>query len=85
MSVDKDTINAIITAMAENNLSNDTLWDMKAIGRYMRLSVPTIQQRVITKPGFPRAIKLPTTDNGGQRRWEPKEVKAWASRFREVV
>jgi len=85
MSVDKDTINALITAMHENDLSNDTLWDMKAIGKYMRLSVSTVQQRVVTIQGFPRAIKLPTTDNGGQRRWQPAEIKAWAGRHKEAV
>jgi len=85
MSVNKETIEALIVAMHENNLSNDTLWDMKAIGKYMRLSVSTVQQRVITTNGFPRAIKLPTTNNGGQRRWKPTEIKAWADRHRESM
>lgn len=76
-------IDKIIKAIERQSLNDSTLWDIKDIGTYMKLSPSHIQQKVITINGFPRAYRLPTCDNGGQRRWQPKEVKAWVNRFRE--
>lgn len=78
-------LNKLEKLLERSMLSDNTLWDMNDIAAYMRLSKSTVQQRVINITGFPRAIKLPTTDNGGQRRWQPNEVKAWAKRYREVA
>lgn len=84
MNTEKEKISELLKTLINASLSDCTLWDMNDIAHYMRLSKSSVQQRIITTSGFPKAIRLPTTDNGGQRRWQPKEVKAWAARFKEA-
>lgn len=62
----------------ERNPSEDVMWDAEDIGNYLRLSTKSVQNHVITAPGFPNAVVLVT----GGRRWYPKEVKAWVARRR---
>lgn len=73
----------ILNELKFQNNNNDSLWDADDIARYMKLSKSTVQSRIICKSNFPRALRMPTSDNGGGRRWLAKEVKAWAMRHRE--
>jgi hypothetical protein len=74
-----DLAGAITKLLARlERTGEDVLWDAEDIGIYMRLSTKSVQNHVITAPGFPNAIVLVT----GGRRWYPKEVKAWVARRR---
>lgn len=61
-----------------NSPAEDSLWRPDEIALYMNISKKSVQSHVVTKPGFPRPVILPT----GGRRWVAKEVKAWALRHR---
>ena len=63
----------------------DDLWTAEDVAVYLRLSVGTVRNRVLSHCTFPRAVRIPTTDDGGSRRWPAKEVRAWALRHRESV
>ncbi|RXJ70673.1 hypothetical protein CS022_22680 [Veronia nyctiphanis] len=76
---------AILAELRFQGRQDDALWDASDIAHYMKLSKSTVQCRIICKPHFPRALKVPTTDNGGGRRWLAREVKQWVMRFREAI
>ncbi len=62
----------------------DELWSTKDIATYIQLSVSSVEKRIINKPHFPVAIVLPTTENGGSKRWKAAEVKAFFMKHREA-
>ncbi len=64
---------------------SDDLWTAHDVATYLQFSVGTVRNRVLPHPTFPRAAVIPTTEEGGSRRWVAGEVKAWAKRHREVV
>lgn len=63
------------------------LWTCKGIAAYLQRSTSVVQERVVTLPGFPRAIRLPTQRPGvkGQPLWKAAEVIAWAESHKERV
>ena len=61
------------------------LWNVDDIAHYVRLSRSSVQSRIICRKDFPRAIRIPTDNGVGGRRWYAKEVKYWTSRNREPI
>lgn len=57
----------------------DKLWKIEDIGEYFQTSRDAVYKRIVCRPTFPRAIKIP----GGPRRWVPDEVKEWAVNLRD--
>lgn len=64
-----------------NSKNEEPLWTASEIAHYLNLSKSSVQGRVICRPDFPRAIKLPS----GGRRWVPAEVRDWALKQREAA
>lgn len=60
---------------------SEKLWTAAEIADYLNLSKSSVQSRIICKPDFPKAVKLPS----GGRRWVPEEVKKWALSHREAA
>jgi predicted DNA-binding transcriptional regulator AlpA len=73
-----DITTALHDIIARLDRTSSDLWDAEDIAIYLRLSKKTVQNHVLEKDGFPRAITLTT----GGRRWLAKEVKAWVLRHR---
>lgn len=71
---------------AQNEASNlgQRLWTAEDVANYGRYSVHTVLNRITKLPDFPRAIKPPTSEKGGQPRWVGSEVKAWFAKHREA-
>ena len=75
----------ILNELKAQNIAKNELWAASDIARYMRLSTSSIQSRVICRKDFPRAVRIPTDNGMGGRRWYAKEVKEWVARNREPV
>lgn len=73
----------ILNEIKSMRASNNELWNVDDIAHYVRLSRSSIQSRIICRKDFPRAIRIPTDNGLGGRRWYAKEVKIWVSRNRE--
>jgi predicted DNA-binding transcriptional regulator AlpA len=54
------------------------LWDGEQMAEYLKVSKRQVLERYAAQPGFPRAIRLPSDNGNGQRRWKAKEIIAWA-------
>lgn len=63
--------------------ANDEIWNVDDIARYLRLSRSSVQSRVICRKDFPRAVRIPTNNGLGGRRFYAKEIKQWVKRNRE--
>lgn len=61
------------------------LWNAKIIGGYLQRSPAVVMERVVTLPGFPPPIRLPTRaeNSKGQPLWKATEVIAWAESHRQ--
>ena len=75
----------ILSELKKQNIPNLELWRADDIARYMRLTRCSVQSRIICRIDFPRAVRIPTTGNGGGRRWYAKEIKEWLKRNREPI
>ena len=75
----------ILNELKSQRAERSELWSADDIARYMRLSRSSVQSRVITRREFPRAVRIPTENGLGGRRWYAKEVKDWLKRNREPV
>jgi len=73
----------ILNELKSLHASNAEIWNVDDIARYMRLSRSSIQSRIICRKDFPRAVRIPTDNGLGGRRWYAKEVKYWVSKNRE--
>lgn len=73
----------ILNELKAYNVATGELWNVDDMARYMRLSKSSVQSRVICRRDFPRAIRIPTDNGMGGRRWYVEEVKAWVARNRE--
>lgn len=72
---------------------NVALWDAERIAEYLVRSPRVVRERVVTLPGFPKPIRIPSVQSGkhaGKRdrgkalpRWKAAEVIAWAESYRE--
>jgi len=75
----------ILNEIKSLRANNSELWNVDDIAHYVRLSRSSIQSRIICRRDFPRAIRIPTDNGLGGRRWYAKEVKYWVSRNREPI
>lgn len=73
----------ILNELKALKATQEEIWNVDDIARYMRLSRSSIQSRIICRKDFPRAIRIPTENGLGGRRWYAKEVKNWVSKNRE--
>ena len=67
----------ILNEIKTHRAANAEIWNADDIARYMRLSLSSIQSRIICRSDFPRAVRIPTSGTGGGRRWYASEVKNW--------
>ncbi|MES2164213.1 MAG: hypothetical protein V4476_23915 [Pseudomonadota bacterium] len=57
------------------------LWDTRHIAAYLKRSVDTVRDDIITLPSFPRPIRLPVRGAArAQALFKAREVIAWAER-----
>ncbi|MBN9093919.1 MAG: hypothetical protein J0I27_11595 [Pandoraea pnomenusa] len=61
------------------------LWSATTIAGYLDRSPSVILERVVTLPGFPRPIRLPTkrSDAKGHPLWKAAEVIVWVESHRD--
>lgn len=67
---------------------NVQLWNLEMIGAYLQRSARVVGERVVTLPGFPKAIRLPAGKDGeskGQPLWKAAEVIAWTEGQRDKI
>jgi hypothetical protein len=50
------------------------LWDIETIARYLKREAATVRDRMACLPGFPKAIRLPTTRGKAQPLYNAREV-----------
>ncbi|MBB2930989.1 hypothetical protein [Paraburkholderia silvatlantica] len=55
----------------------ETLWSSEQIACWLGLSKKTVETRVITRPGFPAALR-PVESMQAHRRWFAGDVLDWA-------
>ena len=63
-------------------LGRPSLWTTKEIAAYFNVGVTTMNEKIICRPDFPKAIKI--TDDARGKRWQPDEVIAWAKQQRDL-
>lgn len=68
----------ILAELQRQHAQDDDLWEAQQIAEHMKLGKGSVQSHVLSSPGFPTPVMLPT----GGRRWVAKEVKAWLLRRR---
>lgn len=72
------------------------LWNLEIIGAYLQRSPRVVGERIVTLPGFPKAIRLPAAsprkDEDGEPHkgkglplWKASEVIAWTEGHRDKV
>ena len=69
---------ADILAELKRGNRHTRLWAVEDIAEYFGLSRASVYTRIVSRPDFPRAIKL----EGVGRRWKPAEVQAYVDRCR---
>ncbi|CAB3781272.1 hypothetical protein [Pararobbsia alpina] len=71
-------IDRLIDAFERPRLSPEqTLWSSEQIANWLGLSKQTVELRVVTRPGFPAALR-PVDSKQAQRRWFAGDVMEWA-------
>jgi hypothetical protein len=57
------------------------LWDTRMIGAYLKRSLDTVRDDIVTLPTFPRPIRLPVRSaTRAHALYKAREVIAWAER-----
>ena len=88
MKPENDMISQLAEAIAQHipvsiPLSID-LWSVKEIAAYLKQNVRNVCDRVVTLPGFPQAIRIPTQrGTKGFPRWKASEVIEWVEKHQE--
>lgn len=60
------------------------LWSVREIAAYLKRSEAVVRERIVTLPGFPQAIRLPSQGNGrGQPLWKARQVIEWVEKHQE--
>ena len=61
-------------------LTPHALWDLAEVALYLHRSEQHTRQWVVTLPGFPRPIRIPSGKGAERARplWRSKDVIAWA-------
>ena len=67
---------------SKESIYQKELWNTDDIAQYFQLHRTTIHTKIIKQIDFPNAIKLPTCENGGFKRWYSKDIKTWAAKYK---
>lgn len=78
-------LEAILSELKSHAIYQYEIWDAGDIAKFLRLSRSSVQSRIICRKDFPRAIRIPTNNGSGGRRWYASEVKEWIAKNREPI
>lgn len=70
-------IERLVSAVERPKRLDETLWSSEQIAQWLGLSKQTVEIRVVTRPGFPAALR-PVESKQAQRRWFASDVLEWA-------
>ena len=62
---------------------DDALWDTETIALYLKRNKAVVRERITPMPGFPKAIRIPTTQGRAQPLYKASEVIEWALSHRD--
>lgn len=71
------TLERLAAALDKPKSLAETLWSSEQIAEWFGLSKVTVEARVVTRKGFPAAIR-PVESKQAQRRWFASDVVEWA-------
>ena len=75
----------ILNELKLQSASDAELWTADDIAKYLRLTLSSVQSRIICRKDFSRPIRIPTENGSGGRRWYSREVKAWIAKNRDTI
>jgi len=79
--MEKELLKAILSELKHQRKNrDDALWSTDDIAEHLTTSKSTVHSRIISKRGFPRAVKI----ENGPRRWYAGEVKSFLKKQREA-
>lgn len=70
----------LIIKKIETEPSDNHLWTTVDVAKYLRCSTKTVQNSYVNDPSFPGAIRIM---GKGFPKYEPRDVKGWARRYKE--
>ena len=59
------------------------LWNTETIALFLKRNTAVVRERITPMPGFPKAIRIPTTQGRAQPLYKASEVIEWALSHRE--
>lgn len=65
--------------------AEDELWTSEDVAAYVKLSVDTVERRVVVRPDFPTPLQPCATGPRATRRWFAGEVRLWARQNRSKL
>ncbi|WP_072281651.1 helix-turn-helix transcriptional regulator [Rappaport israeli] len=71
----------IKSALERSIQRDDDLWTTDDVAAYLKMSKRSVQS-IMKHPNFPKAIRLPTGDNGSKPRWIAGEIRQFCKRFK---
>ncbi|AXE91678.1 hypothetical protein CUJ90_04275 [Paraburkholderia terricola] len=74
----------LVAALEKPRKLEETLWSTEQIGEWLGLSKQTVELRVVTRQGFPAALR-PVDSKQAQRRWFASDVLEWARMNKGVL
>lgn len=77
-----------ISALAREiaaRMAPDALLDSEDVGALLKCSARNVMARYVPAPGFPKAIRLTTTEGKSQPRWVRSDIVAWVEKHRKGV
>lgn len=75
----------ILTEIRRLQGSESEVWRTDDVAKFLKLSKSSVQSRVISRPDFPRAVRIPSENGTGGKRWYAREVKAWLQKNRDPM
>lgn len=72
-------LGAILSELKINSTQH-RLWSMDDIAAYVNKSKVTVQQRLVCKPDFPNAVRIPTKAGQLGPLWYPEDVKIFVKK-----
>lgn len=86
-SIDSSVLEQLVAALQQLNKPaipiEVDLWDMAMIAAYLKRDVQVVRSRMACQPGFPKAIRLPTSTGRTQPLYQAREIVAWARSHQE--
>jgi hypothetical protein len=81
--MDDQLIDKLVDALSER-LNPRELWTIKHIAQYLHRTEDSTSKQIVTLPGFPQAIRLPTPKGTkGFPMWKAAEVVNWVEKHQE--